>query len=84
MLLPFRFIPAVIDRELDVSPEDMARAVAYSTHFLSADNHADSSEDKSDAFDILQEWTSGTSAEGAVLGSAYRIEDNGIPSKGFP
>ncbi len=49
---------AEIARELDVSPEDAARAVAYSTHFLSADNleDADSSKDKGDAFDILHEW----------------------------
>ncbi len=60
---------AEVARELDVSPEDAARAVAYSTHFLYADSleDADSSKDDGNAFDILHEWTSGTSAEEIVL-----------------
>jgi len=60
---------AEIARELEIPPEDVARSVAYSTHFLSADNleDTDSSKDDGDAFDILHEWTSKTSAEEIVL-----------------
>lgn len=60
---------AEIAQELDVSPEDAARAVAYSTHFLSADHleGTDSSKDNGDAFHFLHEWTSGTLAEEIVL-----------------
>lgn len=60
---------AEIAQELDVSPEEAARAVAYSTHFLSADHleAADGSKGNGDAFDILHEWMSKTSAEEIVL-----------------
>jgi len=60
---------AEIARELDISPEDAAKAVAYSTHFLSADDleDADSSKDSGDAFDTLHGWISKTSAEEIVL-----------------